>query len=290
MALIPPAYLNSVVAIGVTKNNEYHALATGFLVGFLNGNKNEKGDGLYTVCLVTNRHVFVGKQQATLRFNMTQGGSKTYVLDLKDDKGNLWMVHSNNQVDVAVVPIDFNSLKHEGIDCIFIPEGNIAYQARIKEEGIVQGDFIFVLGFPLGISGHQQNYTVVRGGVIARLDEEIIKREGHFLIDSSVFPGNSGGPVFSKPEVISIQGTSAVNRSYLIGVVSGFLPYKDTCVSRQTGEERIVFVENSGLGTVVPMDYVKEVVDSFLNFQRKKASELQTAKQEETTKKENAPA
>ena len=76
-----------------------------------------------------------------------------------------------------------------------------------------------------------------------------------------IFPGNSGGPVINKPEVISIEGTSSVPSPYLIGIVSSYLTYTDTAVSKQTGQSRVVFEENSGLAVVIPADYILETID-----------------------------
>jgi hypothetical protein len=115
----------------------------------------------------------------------------------------------------------------------------------------------------MGIAGEEQNYVVARGGIIARLDKEIIEKNHYFLIDCMIYPGNSGSPVILKPELVSIEGTKAVNKAYLLGVVSGYIPYRDVAVSEQTHEPRIMFVENSGLATVVPMDFVKETAELF---------------------------
>jgi hypothetical protein len=76
-----------------------------------------------------------------------------------------------------------------------------------------------------------------------------------------VFPGNSGGPVVTRPEITSIQGTKSFNKAALIGVVSAYLPYRDVAISQQTRRARIIFEENSGLSSVVPIDRVAEVLE-----------------------------
>jgi len=81
-----------------------------------------------------------------------------------------------------------------------------------------------------------------------------------FMIDSFVFPGNSGGPVVLKPEIISIKGTQNHPDPYLIGVVDAYLPYREPAVSLQTQETRIVFEENSGLAHILPIDFVKDAI------------------------------
>jgi S1-C subfamily serine protease len=269
MALLPGPFLDAVVSIGIIQKDLFRALATGFLFGLNTGVKNEKGD-LYKVFLVTNRHVFINQKMVVLRFNLTASGSKTYNLPLMDDKGDrLWLAHANEEVDVAAIQINVDVLKNDGIKHSFIPEEHTAFLETIKTEGITQGDSVFVLGFPMGIAGIEKNYAIVKGGIISRLDDEIINSEHQFYIDANIFPGNSGGPVFSKPEIVSIGGTKAVNRAYLIGVVSGYIAYQEEAISKQTGETRVVFVENSGIGRVVPMDFVRETVQSLMESIKK---------------------
>ena len=81
------------------------------------------------------------------------------------------------------------------------------------------------------------------------------------LIDAQTFPGNSGGPIISRPEPLSIMGTPSNNSSNLIGILSAYLPYKDVLISQQTGEVQMVQTENSGLTVVHPVDRIKEVVE-----------------------------
>lgn len=87
-----------------------------------------------------------------------------------------------------------------------------------------------------------------------------------------MFPGNSGGPVVTKPEVVAIEGTKPVGASYLIGVVAGYVPYRDVAISAQTQKVRIIFEENSGLASVIPIDYVEEVIREALSSSSAEAS------------------
>ncbi len=79
-------------------------------------------------------------------------------------------------------------------------------------------------------------------------------------MDSFVFPGNSGSPAILRPEIVSIEGTSANNAAYLMGIVEGYLAYSDIAISMQTHHQRITFEENSGLAEIIPMDRVNEAI------------------------------
>jgi hypothetical protein len=100
----------------------------------------------------------------------------------------------------------------------------------------------------------------VRGGIIARIEDLLYYGGESFLIDSFVFPGNSGGPVLLKPESFSIPGTLNHPGSYLIGVVDAYQPYREPAVSPQTQETRVIFEENSGLAAILPIDYVIDTI------------------------------
>jgi hypothetical protein len=84
------------------------------------------------------------------------------------------------------------------------------------------------------------------------------------MLDSFVFPGNSGGPVVSRPEFTAISGTKAQPTSYFIGMVVSSIEYVDTAVSQQTRRSRITFEKNSGLTEVLPVDYINETIRAWL--------------------------
>jgi S1-C subfamily serine protease len=266
MALIPRFCLDCVVAIGVpTGKEQIRWIASGFLYGDF-FKKDEKGENLYHVYLVTNRHVFEGLKRTLLRFNPTgKEPAKQYSLDLVDvsSKKMQWTPHPNPNIDIAVTTVNANLLKEEGIQFAwFQSDKHVATLDKIAEWGITEGDFVYTLGFPMGLIGPERNYVIVRSGDIARIQDAIDHRSNEFLIDAFIFPGNSGGPVVTKPEVVSISGTKAVSSSYLIGVIQAYVPYQDFAVSEQTGRRRVMFEENSGLTAVIPIDFVKEAIDT----------------------------
>jgi hypothetical protein len=135
-----------------------------------------------------------------------------------------------------------------------------ADSGKLKDIGTSAGDGAFVLGFPMNLAGVQRNYVIVREGIIARISELLDHASPTFMLDSFVFQGNSGGPVILKPEIVSIQGTTANGKAYLIGVVIDYKTYADRAISERTHHPRIIFEENSGLADVVPMERVDETI------------------------------
>jgi S1-C subfamily serine protease len=218
MALIPPAYLNSVISIGVEKRNEknepvFRSSATGFLVGKPIGKKNEKGQQSYRLFVVTNRHVFYNSKtkeytkEMLFRLNTTENKSHHFKINLLDAQGKpIWSMHEDEKVDLAVLPINAGAMNDAKIDYYFFRENDLFFAKDFTAKNISTGDGLFVLGFPMSISGKAKNFVIVRQGIIARVDEEVLE-EGFYYIDASAYPGNSGGPVIVKPEIVAIEGT-----------------------------------------------------------------------------------
>ena len=267
MALIPPIFLDCVVAIGeVRVDGNCSWIATGFVYGHLV--KRESAEkASYRMYLVTNRHVVKGRKRLMVRFN-PKGNSpaKEYTAELEDGMGKLlWFAPANPEHDVAVIPIDYSRLEADGIQtAAFLSDHHVADISKMSGAGLSEGDFAYVLGFPFGDVGDERSFVIARGGVLARIRDMLARRTSHFLVDALVFPGNSGGPVVSKPEPVAIRGTAAQPAAYLIGVIASYIPYSDAAVSKQTGKVRIIFEDNSGLSLAYPIDCVTEAISKHL--------------------------
>ncbi|MCK4353262.1 trypsin-like peptidase domain-containing protein [candidate division WOR-3 bacterium] len=265
MALIPLFFLNCAVVIGADTPDEGKRrwVASGFLYGdYID--KDSKGKKSYGVYLVTNRHVLKGFSQVYLRFNPQKADkpARDYPLRLLDEKGDpKWSAHPDAKIDVAVIPVNVQLLRGHAIQiAYFHSDLHVANIEKLVELGIAEGDFAYVLGFPMGIIGDKRVAAIVRSAIIARIRDSLDKTTQEYLIDAFMFPGNSGGPVVSKPEAMAITGTKSQNASYLIGIVKSYIPYKDVAVSLQTKRPRVIFEENSGLAAVHPIDFVQDTI------------------------------
>lgn len=295
MALIPPHYLNAVVSIEIPEKDktgkDSKTIATGFLYGKLVNRNKENGIGVYRIFLITNRHVFEDKKgnllkKVLLRFNLTEKrGTKCYQIDLVDKDKPKWIKHSNDKVDLAIIHLNAKAMGKEGIDFYFFrDDSDVLFTKDFEEKGISTGDGVFVLGFPLGLRGKSRNFAIVKPGIISRVDEEILKNK-YFLIDSSAYPGNSGGPIIYKPEFVYIQGTKPLGRSGLIGIVSKGVTYQEIAVSKQTGNPRIVFEEQTGLVMAVPIDLVEQAIKQYIKSMGT-PKEIENVKEKQKTDKE----
>jgi S1-C subfamily serine protease len=264
MALVPPFYFDCVVAIGQQlPDGNKNWIGTGFLYGkFIE--QREGSQKSYKTYLVSNKHVFQDQNLVLLRFNPSDDQpAKDYPTRLVNNDGmQLWTGHSNPEVDIAVIGINTKHLQAEGMKFHFFRSDEMVFtKAKLQEIETTEGDYVYVLGFPMGLVALDRQHVILRSGAIARIRDLFEGRSTDFIVDALVFPGNSGGPVVLKPEMVSIQGTRSNLEAGLIGVIKSYIPYQDIAVSQQTGRPRIIFEDNSGLSLVEPTDYIIETID-----------------------------
>lgn len=266
MALFPKVYKDSLVSVEVLNSKQDGTLpiASAFLFGAKIDLQDEKGKQRYLPFLVTNKHVFEKRKEVYLRFNAAES-YKTYLTNLIDESGKkTWFNHADTTVDLAILPLKGKIFGRDKINYFLFTDDNYIFlSSDFEKNGISSGDGVFVLGFPMGLRGEDKNQAIVRRGIISRYDDETF-RKNYFYIDAPAYPGNSGGPVITKPELIAIEGTKSVSQSKLIGVVSEGLTYTDVAISAQTGRARISFEEQTGLVKVVPVDAIVDIIKPFV--------------------------
>lgn len=160
-------------------------------------------------------------------------------------------------VDVAVAMAPMPALRLRQLDWWgFAPKFHLTKPLMTagdspKDRPLQEGDGIFVLGFPVGYYEDAKNWPVVRQGVLAQIQPYLEGAARTFLIDGSVFGGNSGGPVVSIPQPTAIRGTKQFSKSALLGMVSG---------SQLAPPSK----ENADLGIVVPTDTLNDTIEMAL--------------------------
>ena len=261
MALLYPSFPKSVVAIGTKQGKNFVADSTGFIIKIRTSESDKKAvlpknfpDGIPEVFIVTNRHVFDGRDEVIVRFNDKQ----QVPLQLKSSEGIGWTNHKDENVDIAVAFIpNLKSVDRSAV--LAVDEDYIATSKVMEQEGVSIGDEVYALGFPLRLAGEERNYPIVRSGIIARLDDEILKNH-YYYVDVAIYPGNSGGPVILKPAIGTLPGTSKVTKPYLIGVVASVELQSETLYG-ENGAARMILYEHANLGRIFPMECVMETVD-----------------------------
>ena len=82
------------------------------------------------------------------RFNTLVGsGTNTYPVDPGDQ---FWTVHPDEAADVAVLSINVERLRLDGIEYTFFDRDDHAFTLdQARDAQVSEGDGVFVLGFPL---------------------------------------------------------------------------------------------------------------------------------------------
>ena len=260
MALLPPFFLDTVVAIGIGDDPKSRTwIGTGFLYGHRN-----KAAETYRVWLMTNKHVLKDLRSIYVKFNSAVDPHSTdYQVPLIAKNGKAkWIGHQDKNIDVAAISVPVKLLNDDKRRFQYIQSDNhISPRDKMRENQITEGDRVFVLGFPMGLVDPARQYVICRGGVLARIRDYLDGHVKDFLVDATVFPGNSGGPVILCPSALAIQGTKPIAKADLIGIVKSYVPYSDLAVSSQTRKPRIMFEENSGLAAVESVDAIIQTID-----------------------------
>lgn len=269
MALIPQIYEDAVVALGINNEGQKSWVATGFIVA----RKNEMGG--FNTFLVTNKHVFKEFNNMLVRFNIAgKIKAKDYNINLINNGIAVYSVHPNPNVDIACTLINPNLLSKElgGLSAFELDQMSLTWQGMMDND-VIEGTSVFSLGFPSGLVGIDTKAPLCRMGCIAR-NKEIINGAG-YLIDIQNFPGSSGSPIINKIDINCLDGTVSYNKTVLIGILAGYIPFRDTLYSRQTGKNMQIVEENSGIAIAYTVDAIKEVVE--IEFSRVKQLEAKVA-------------
>lgn len=262
MAIIPSFFLDAVVALSVESvNNEKHCIGTGFIVA----RKEKNNPELSTYYIVTNKHVIQNQRYIYVRFNsLGETLVKDYRVDLYDENNMpTFSAHPHDKTDVIAFQILPQTLINDkSIWGAFDLDDHALILEQMHSTGVEEGTLVYALGFPMDLVDTIKA-PICRLGCISRVKDAFVLKKSTptFLVDAQTFPGNSGGPIISRPEPVSIGGTPHNSSANLIGILSAYIPYRETLYSQQTGNARMIQEENSGLTIVHPVDRIKEVVE-----------------------------
>lgn len=197
---------------------------------------------------------------------MEEQGSNNWVevpTNLSEADGSTkYVIHNNPTIDIAVLQLNGDFITRNNLEFpAFDIDKNAMCSSELLENGFDDGSFIYMPGFPMGLVVKGTSRSICRIGCMDRICSEQISETNNILIEIQIFPGNSGSPIISKPELVSITGTKNLSRSLLVGIVHSYIPYNDTLRSSQSGEIVEKRRENSGLAYAHPVEYIREIID-----------------------------
>jgi S1-C subfamily serine protease len=212
-------------------------------------------DGTTRTVLVTANHVLqkMPGQTARIGYRVSNAdGSWSYSpqqVKIRDNDGHeLWTHHPSRDVAAITIkaPAEFAKAA--------LPEKYLAGDDTFDTYQVNAGDEMMALGFPRGLSANAAGFPILRSGRVASYPLGPAKVFPTFLLDFSVFPGNSGGPVFvSRPlqtgPVVNASDAPAEN-----GFIAGLLTQQV-----ELNNERLE------IGIVTQAKYIRETIAMLQN-------------------------
>ena len=220
-------------------------VGTGFLIS------STGPDGQPRTVLVTANHVFqkMPGQSARIGYRISNAdGSWTYSpqpVKIRDGEGHeLWTHHPSRDVAAITIkaPPEFAKAA--------LPQGYLAGDDTFAKYQVNAGDEMMALGFPRGLSANAAGFPILRSGRVASYPLGPANIFPTFLLDFSVFPGNSGGPVFVKRAAPVDPGAAkAADAQPDIGFIAGLLTQQV-----ELNNERLE------IGIVTQAKYIRETI------------------------------
>ena len=258
MPPLPPRYLNTVVMLAERRNDTWHYRATGFYYRDVTGG----AEGRNLLFLVTSARAVRGDLDNTRVICRRRRGSRTvtYAADGSDGLAlGGWL--ADPKLDVAFLPVDPERLAADGVRFeTFEAWGGGLKREEMDRRRVGEGDDVLLLGF----TPEQSRFApvaMVRRGIIARIQDCYRGQSPTFLVEATIFTGNTGGPVVIWPERGRHGQPLNQPRLHLIGVVSETLPNPNEPV-RLTHDGRSLGVRvHTGLVRVTPVDALRALVE-----------------------------
>lgn len=190
---------------------------TGFILA--SPGANDSGFG-YPV-LVTAQHVLEDVQGDSVILvlrNVVDRDKQEYrrfpvSIEIRENGTALWSEHTD--VDLAAMIVDLpRNLNIQAISTNFL-----FTDEKIKDFELSPGTELFCLGYPFGKESTPVGFPILRSGKIASYPILPTAHTKSFLFDFTIFPGNSGGPVY----IYKIAPFSKGGKTQLVGRMQGIL-------------------------------------------------------------------
>jgi len=224
-------------------------VGTGFLISA------PGADGKPRTVLITANHVFQKMTHADARIGYrisNADGSWSYSpkpLKIRDKNGGeLWTHHPTRDVAAITIkaPPEFAKAA--------LPVNYLANDETFDAYQVNAGNEMMALGFPRGLSANAAGFPILRSGRVASYPLGPAKAFPTFLLDFSVFPGNSGGPVFISRQQNATGLTPVSDKAPEPGFIAGLLTQQV-----ELNSERLE------IGIVTHAKYIRETIDLLQN-------------------------
>ena len=228
--------------------------------GVIMGTPDTANSSLMYYTLVTAHHVLDGVQGDRVVLVLRKVIDRTQQkyqrievpIQIRTNGVAAWAKHPD--VDLAAA---FISLP-EGATPTVIPTSLLLTDERIREFELSPGTELLCLGYPFGAEGSDVGFAILRSGKIASyplLPTSVTKT---FLFDFTVFPGNSGGPVYLyQTNPVYGGGTHIGSIQGLVGIVT-----RERNITQKIEQlyEKRETVTPLALGEVIHASFIKDLI------------------------------
>jgi len=249
--------INTIMMQATCKIVAPEIVGTGFILGKPDPNNPPKA--FYT--LITAAHVLEAVQGDTIvliiRQELDDGNWNRIEVPVKIKVNGqpLWTKHPDVDVAAMFVRLPKNSIKSLVTTNLLMNDSSLA-----KYE-IHPGEEILCLGYPFGAEANAEGFPILRSGRIASYPLTPTEMTKTFLFDFTVFPGNSGGPVYFVKENPSYQGSVHMGET-ILGILGIVIKERSITQKIQQLYERKETTIPLQLAEVIHASFIKELIDS----------------------------
>lgn len=265
--IVPDKLRRCVAFIGYQMaDNSFRMAGSVFFLG--QEQENGKAEPVYAI---TARHVIdgirsLGLDKVWLRVNFTDGQARWMITELDQ-----WFYDPDQYTDVAILKTGLDS----SYDHLVYPYGSCANKKTLVDNEVGLGDEVFITGLFRHHHGNTKNIPIVRVGNIASMNEEEVQTKwgkiDAYLIEARSIGGLSGSPVFLNLGITryinnSVQQSTGGPMIFLLGLIHGHYDIHDNALDNaedDAADPLNVAKVNTGIGIVVPMHTVFEVIEKY---------------------------
>ncbi len=185
--------------------------------GFFVEGPSEKGQSERTL-LVTNRHVVMWGTTGSVYFHDSKadrppgesvpeyGSRRKWKLENWESR---WTFHKDDKVDIAVTDVstEIAALRERGREPYVQTLPPELFSTGAEEAILAAVENVLFVGYPEGIYDSVHNLPVIRQAITATPIRIPYEGSPAFLIDSSIYHGASGSPVFVSKRGIRVEGS-----------------------------------------------------------------------------------
>ena len=229
------------------------------------------GTGLFTkfeqepskLIFTTNKHTIDGAKELELTVPITDTADviiKTLTINVPLYKDTLRQYYIPKEgFDIVLIVIEKEALRKADFSSDVIRFASLPYSWYIDAHNLFVGQSVVFTGYPLGLTVNRTQ-PLLRKGTIAGIDTT----RNIIFLDADAFGGSSGSPVFIDYSTQANIEFYKIYKQMLVGIISGYLPFKKKQINNQTGKIEMVQTENSGIAVVVPAETIRKIADRFL--------------------------